>query len=65
MSQKCTSWLGHKYEARYEIIPPSHDAMNGMDTTIYGMEQYLKALTKRVYLRDICVRCGHVVEKKP
>lgn len=59
MSPKCTSWLGHKYEGRYsEEIPGGFEAKRITTTAIV-------ALRSKTYERDICVRCGHVVEKKP
>ena len=58
---RCTSWWGHKYEARYDRKP--------FDTA------YLLALTRgaftipdggdtyRIYIQDVCVRCGDIIER--
>lgn len=57
---KCTSWLGHKFEARYTLTPPEPQRLNG---TNGGVARYIASMTKRTYERDICVRCGMVVPK--
>jgi hypothetical protein len=60
MSPKCTSWLGHKYEARYSKTFP-----NGQFQMEGGSVRALEATKNVTYERDICVRCGHVVELHP
>ena len=55
---KCTSWLGHKFEARYDSeFPDQHSKMSNVTA---GM---LHALRKQTYVKDICVRCGEVVKR--
>lgn len=59
---KCTSWRGHKFEGRY-----SKTAAGGwpkFDTNSREMAAKVLDATRNVtYERDICVRCGHVIEK--
>ncbi len=60
MIPKCTSWRGHKFEARYsEKMPEEGFEMKG------GSSLALAAMKGKIYERDICVRCGHVIERKP
>jgi hypothetical protein len=54
---KCTSWLGHKFRPRYStavIINP-----DGYPSVLALIEKR----ENRTYVHDICVRCGHVVQK--
>ena len=61
---KCTSWLGHKYEGRYSQTAST--SWPKFDTNSKEMaRELLNATRDKTYERDICVRCGHVVEKKP
>lgn len=65
MTQKCTSWLGHKFEARYSDVPRKEElsetvaALNGL--TGYQAGLVLRELKAARYEHDICVRCGLVI----
>lgn len=62
---KCTSWLGHKFEARYSTEPPAEDVLAGLEgNAALVVNELLKTMSKRTYEADICVRCGFVVEHK-
>ncbi len=56
----------HKYEARYdESFPPGFPEgkklqSSGLVETVSDMIQAMKV---RTYVRDVCVRCGDVVER--
>ena len=50
----------HKYEARYDDRPRRGDISGEGLTT----EALRYALTYRVYVCDVCVRCGSVVYRK-
>ena len=68
MSPKCTNWLGHKYEARHSVLPLTTPP-KFTDYAVHSMTEstFLELAQLRAgsaYERDICVRCGHVVEKK-
>lgn len=62
---KCTSIWGHKFEARYSTSRPhiTADQLFWVGGYLRGAE-VLEASKTRVYQHDICVRCGHVVERK-
>ena len=64
MSEKCTSWRGHRFEARYSTRPIVLPAQKMQELLWLSMDD-LKRLTEpvRTYECDVCVRCGHVVQK--
>ncbi len=53
---RCTRW-GHKYQARYDRIPP--ESITEYEGSVNGFN----ALCKRVYVRDVCTRCGRTIER--
>lgn len=59
---KCTSWLGHKFEARFDT-----GARVGGDAEYEGSAYFILELEKlkhpHTYVHDICIRCGHVVQR--
>jgi hypothetical protein len=58
-----TKWLnGCKFEPRFENVPPTALQTIKLDTTVAGMEAYIRAMTKRAYVWDICVRCGRTIQ---
>ncbi len=59
---KCTSWRGHKFEGRYSSQPDA--TLSAFQVQVFAKDMPL-LVTKRTYERDICVRCGATVEKKP
>lgn len=58
---KCTSWLGHKFEGRYDKGPAAgkYHVTNASEAHIEAIAERLRPVT---YVHDICVRCGHVIE---
>lgn len=54
----CTSWLGHKFEARYDN-EPGGDIKCG---PLVGQRlvDVIKATNRQTYIHDICVRCGEI-----
>lgn len=52
-----------KFEARYDTIPPPPSACAGLKTSVGGADVFIRALTKTVYVRDVCIRCGKTVER--
>lgn len=60
---KCTSWLGHRYEARYSKTPST--GWPKFNAEGKGMAELILDATRTVtYERDICIRCGHTIEKQ-
>lgn len=48
-----------KWEGRYDTrFPPNLESMKG------GGASHIEALKERIYVRDICVRCGRTIERK-
>ena len=65
MIPKCTSWLGHKFEARYSYNWPDGRYEATLSGAPRDVEVMVRAQQDKTYERDICVRCGHVIERKP
>jgi hypothetical protein len=62
---KCTHRLGHKFEGRYSVRPGKMPSSEELFWTGYSTStQLIKAAVVKTYERDVCVRCGHVIEKK-
>lgn len=61
VTPKCRSWLGHYFEARYSTTGAKGD-MNVKGDAIAAIE-IMKLTCDAIYERDVCVRCGHVIEK--
>lgn len=60
----CASFLGHKYRPRYDRIPPHPESFCFESASIGAIERFIEAMTKTIYVRDVCVRCGHVIERE-
>lgn len=52
---------GCKFEGRYDVIPGPPPARFKGDAEQF--EAVARALTKRVYVGDVCVRCGKTVPR--
>ena len=52
---------GHRYEARFDKRLPADIPQNRL---MLFLADEIKAMQNIVYVRDICVRCGHVIERK-
>jgi hypothetical protein len=61
---KCTSLLGHSYQARYDTTPPENIFDGKIKTSVGGMLGVIEAMTKHIYVCDVCTRCGHVVKRE-
>jgi len=61
---KCTSWLGHRFEARYSVTNAALSHLIEHATSIESLpNSTIQSMQDRHYERDICVRCGFAVEK--
>jgi hypothetical protein len=60
---KCASWMGHKFEARYSkgAVPLASFKQNA--ATAEEVTATLDGFREITYERDICIRCGYVIEK--
>lgn len=47
----------HRFEPRYDRIPPEQIQTSAL---IFNEEEFIQAQIKRVYICDVCVRCGKV-----
>ncbi len=59
-------FFGHKYEDIYDEYKGSADSKGLKVTTYYeNISEILEKTreTKRIYIRSICKRCGHVIKK--
>lgn len=50
----------HKYEPRYDMQPPNR--IGDYEGCASGLEDTIKALTKKIYVHDICVKCGNIIK---
>lgn len=67
VNTKCTSWMGHRFVARYSEYEPqlsdeSAAIIQGLAFSDYRMKAFADA-KRRVYERDVCVRCGVTIER--
>lgn len=62
---KCTSWRGHKFVARYSIGGARRLTSDELLwIPVLDRVDAMEATRTKTYERDICVRCGHVIERK-
>lgn len=61
---KCTSWLGHRFMPRYSTTPVrmTETMLQALFWAAYSDRRNLTA-PRKTYECDICVRCGHVVDR--
>lgn len=52
---------GHKYEARYDLIPPVN--IDSIEGDSYSITEFIKSVSKKIYIYDICVKCGNVIKR--
>lgn len=52
---------GCKFEGRYDEAP---NPVAGQITSYKGPDDPRALLTLRVYIRDVCIRCGKIVERQ-
>lgn len=63
---KCTSWLGHKFKARYSVAPGRRLSEQELFWTPYTHRlAAIEATVKRTYVGDVCTRCGCIVNSPP
>lgn len=60
--EKCISWLGHKFVARYDL--GARDLSRFIKFNTYDMNGFIEAMKPKTYVHDVCVRCGQIVERK-
>lgn len=63
--QKCTSWLGHKFQPRYSLSAASERVLDSLadGNSAVAVQALLDRFRAKTYECDVCVRCGHVVER--
>lgn len=56
--------FGHKFRARYSVGAPTlREWESEQPMPLVGFTEIIKASKPRIYERDICERCGAVVDK--
>lgn len=63
--EKCTSWMGHNFKARYDFGEPD---LNKIRSTFKSfktddMGVFFESLKPKTYVHDVCTRCGTTVER--
>ncbi len=63
--KKCDGWFGPRcrFEARYDELAPSMKMGPVQGVTASEFAEIIEAAKPVVYVRDVCVRCGHVIER--
>lgn len=64
MVEKCTSWRGHKFEARFDLGPLSIGSGQSISNASHNMLMVLDKFRDKTYVHDICVRCGKIVKRE-
>lgn len=57
-SRKCGIY-NHNFKARYSTIPPN---IHGPKFSGFGFEEFIDLLSKKIYVHDICTKCGHIIK---
>ena len=57
--------FGCKFSGRYDTQEPADSDMHLFHSGQAAIEAIRAGIRKRVYVRDVCERCGRVVERKP
>lgn len=58
-------WRGHhKFEARFETGPGTMKT-EGFHGTPAAFERMMEAMRGKIYVRDVCIRCGETIERQP
>ena len=53
---------GHKLEARYDLTMPAHMSETMLDDLLCFIKD-VSELKDKVYVRDVCVKCGFTVSR--
>lgn len=61
MTDKCKSWMGHNFEARYDIGEPNLSVFKSFSG--FQVAEMMEALKPKKYVHDVCTRCGAIVER--
>lgn len=58
----CKTFGGHHYEPRYDEVPLDITAKS-IKSHNCDVNELRSLFVRRLYVKDICVRCGDVVER--
>lgn len=58
---KCTSWWGHKFEARYSLSASTMIEFEVGKATAKALGEIIDRYRDRTYEGEVCVRCGYQV----
>jgi len=59
----CQSWRGHRFEGRYDKKNDSRFSFEHKDSTASICMLLEASRGGDFYVRDVCVRCGHTIER--
>lgn len=61
--ERRNKWIGGcKFEPRYHTEPPQKLAWE-LSVSLYAND-HIRALTRKVYVCDVCTRCGKATEER-
>ena len=49
---------GCNFRPRYDTFPPDANQIEHVHGPVGAVEIYIKALTKQIYVCDVCTKCG-------
>lgn len=52
----------HRFEPRYDHYPPE-GKLGSMEGSEYAITSIIETLTKKVYIKDVCCRCGKEIAR--
>lgn len=61
---RCTGWTGvHRFHARFDSEMPEGFKSGEYQGPALAYLETLKLMRKETYVRDICVKCGAMIER--
>lgn len=56
--------MSHKYEPRYDLGTADVQGFKVEGISLAGLRSILETLCTRTYVRDVCIKCGHIIERQ-
>jgi hypothetical protein len=64
MDLRCKGLTGvHRFEARFDVRLPDGFNVGRVSSTAEGVSMVVESHKSRIYIRDVCVKCGAVIER--
>lgn len=53
----------HNFQPRYDEVWPEDTALRSLKSASGDFERLLKTMKNKIYVQDICVKCGKVIKR--